>query len=390
MAKHHLDENHLEELLRNMPKLNDHRSSEEIYRNVKMGFNKKKKAKKSYLIPALSVIAAAIVFVLISPIFSQQNNSKSKSVGIVSNKDVSVHDIASTSSTKIEKSKQVKINLLADRVQDSKIKKTAVYEQDAKGNNIFTYGVFTVDSEVVPISIVSPKTNDDWATKYKQIALTFASKEKHHLDNYLPLHGKLTYDRNTKKVTIVIIKNALQSISEQVQLNLDRIVQYSFAYQDVKEVDFTDENGKPIELSEIGQVGNKMINKTPHTAFFSYKASNGESYLLPTDEQYPKLQDALEAMKTKPDDFHLPVIPKNLHIKVKVNNGTQATVQFTDNLHLQSIENSMNMIEGILLTAKNFGFTSVFFDHIEPLQWNGFDFTKSVKVPVAPNRINFE
>ncbi|KQL53669.1 hypothetical protein AN964_09255 [Heyndrickxia shackletonii] len=388
MANHPIDENHLEKLLRNMPKITDSRNAENIYWSVQTKMNKKTKNKKLIFIPVLSVLAVVIAFILISPVFLQEDHQESKSMDVSSRKDAVVMS-AAKQKAQPKKTEKASANINAVQSANDQISKTAIYKEDLGKNNVFTYGVFTKDAVVVPVSVLALKENTDWVTQYKKIAGSLAKKMP-SLDNYLPLHGDMKYDAATKKMHIIIEKKDIPSITELFQLNLDSIIQYSFAYQDVKKVDFSDENGNPIEIGELGEVTSKDINKTPHTAFYLYTSGDGEEYLLPTDEKFSNLQAALEAMKTKPDDFHHPVIGQDLSIKVNEENADQATVQFTKNVQLENEKNPMDMIEAILLTAKNFGYSSIQFENIEPLQWNGFDFSKPVEVPLAPNRINIE
>ncbi|MGV3466921.1 MAG: hypothetical protein ACO1OT_16715 [Heyndrickxia sp.] len=387
MANHPFDENHVKELLRNMPKITDNRNIDDIYWSVQRKMNKKTKSKKIFFIPALSVLAVVILMVLISPVFLKQGEQQSKSTD---SSDRKAQVAMSSSKPKAELKKKEQSTVNADQNTKDQISKTAVYNEDLKDDNVFTYGVFTKDAVVVPVSVLAPKEeNSDWINQYKTIAKTLAQKTP-SLDNYLPLHGDMKYDAATKKLHIIIAKKDIPSINESIQLNLNRIVQYSFANQEVKEVDFSDENGNPIEVGELGEVKSQDINQTPQTAYYLYTSSDGEDYLLPTDETFSNFQAALEAMKTKPDDFHQPVIGQDVDMKVNVENKEQANVQFTNNVQLDKEKNSMDMIEGILLTAKNFGITSIQFKNVEPLQWDGFDFSKPVEVPIAPNKIHLE
>lgn len=386
MANHPFDEHHLEELLRKMPKITDNRNSEEIYWSVQSKMNKKVKNNKLFFIPVLSVLAIAILFVIISPVFLQKGHQESKSMDMSGHKEA-VKTSASAPKAQSKKTDQANVNTIQST--NDQLSKTSIYNEDLGDNNVFTYAAFTKDAVVVPVSVIAPKEIGEWAAQYKTIAEGLAKKIP-ALDNYLPLNGDIKYDAATKKVHIIIEKKDIPNIAEPIQLNLNRIVQYSFAYQDVKEVDFSDENGNPIEIGEIGEVKSQTINKTPHTAYYLYKSSDGEEFLLPTDETFSNFQSALEAMKSKPDDLHLPVIGKDINAKVSEGNTNQATIEFTNTVHLENEQKPMDMIEAILLTAKNFGFTTVQFNNIEPAQWNGFDFSKPVEVPIAPNRINMD
>ncbi|MBS4173316.1 hypothetical protein [Bacillus sp. FJAT-49736] len=388
MANRPFDENQIEELLQSMPKINDNRKSDEIYRSVHLKLDKQQKNKKLFLIPALSVLAAAILFVLVTPLFLHEGQQQSKSMNMSRGQDIA-HKSASKVAGKADKAdkaeKSEKVNLFTESAKDQ-ISKTAVYPEDLAGKSVFTYSIFTEDAVVVPVSILANKDKADWAEQYKE-NVSAITKTLPMAENFLPSNVEMKYNAAEKKIHVIIPKTSLPSISEQVQLNFDRIVQYSFVYQDINKVDITDENGNQIELGQIGKVKeNFIINKTPRNAFYLYKSSNGDEYLLPTDETFPNLQAALKAMKIKPDDFHQPVM--NMDLNVKETTSEQATIEFTNKIQLEEEKNPMQMLEAILLTAKNFGYQYVQFENIEPLQWDGFDLSKPVEVPIAPNRIN--
>jgi len=389
MANHPFDENHVEELLRNMPKIKDNRNIDDIYYSVQKQMIKKTKSKKMLFIPALSLLAVVILMVVISPIFFSQEEKQSSSLDRSDHKEA-VAMTASKQKAELKKTEQDKPDVNANRSDKDLISKTAVYHEDLKENNVFTYAVLTNDAVVVPVSVLAPKKdNSDWVNQYKTIGKTLAQKTP-ALDNFLLIHGGLAYDADTKILHITIAKKDVPSINESIQLNLNRMVQYSFAYQNVKLVDFSDENGSPIEIGELGEIESQEINKTPQTAYYLYTSSDGKDYLLPTDETFSSYQSALDAMKTMPDDFHQPVIGQDINMKVREENKNQAIVQFTNSVQIDKEENPMDMIEAILLTAKNFGFKSVQFENVKPVQWDGFDFSKPVEVPIAPNKISME
>jgi hypothetical protein len=110
---------------------------------------------------------------------------------------------------------------------------------------------------------------------------------------------------------------------------------------------------------------------------------------VPSDQNYKQISDALAAMKKSPNDLYHSVLMRGLGVSVLNQDGKNVTIKFDRRVDLtkESQKDAMNMIEGILLTGKDFGYSTVAFQNIEPSSWNGFDFSKAIEVPVAPNRI---
>lgn len=392
MVKNDKEDHQLEELLSNMPKMADHRGPDEIYQAIEQKAKRKRRKKRSIFIPALTAVAAAILFILISPAFSGNVKKDLASSGnSFSEKAVQNSKNAeqqNKSITLMESKEDRSSKALTKESTDIQAKKTAVYEQDLTENDVITYGLFTKDAFLVPVSVVVPKSNSEWITKFKETIKT-VPLEEWGFTNIPLLQGDIHYDEATKNLHIVLKREEWSKIPESVELNLSKLIQYSFASQDVKDVEFSDENGDQVELSNIGTIKSTTINKTPKTGYYTYKLNDERNLLVPSDATFETLEEALNGMKEKPNDFYYSVIPDNVNISVSNVNPKQVDIEFKDKVNLldESHNDYMAMIEGMLLTAKDFGYSSVFFNNIEPLEWEGFTFSEPIKVPYSPNRL---
>ena len=65
-------------------------------------------------------------------------------------------------------------------------------------------------------------------------------------------------------------------------------------------------------------------------------------------------------------------------------------VKFKNKLDLLSMteKEANQLIEGILLTAASFG-KQIQFENIVQTEWNGFNFTEPLPIPVGPNVMPF-
>ncbi|MED1204914.1 hypothetical protein [Heyndrickxia acidicola] len=404
MANFDQDEHQIEELLRKMPIIRDRQNQEEVYRKVQSRKEHKHKQKRALWIPAATTAAIAIIMVLaVSMVNKEQTKSargaelSQKNVHLtaanvpqhqVSKKQPVIHQTAGQISDSVKRNQSA---LSSNKMESAKNQesedRSAVYSSDLKSHDVYTYGVLTHDAIPVPVSVVVPKSSENWFDKYKQIA-SQTPKPEWGFDQFFPLKSVLAYDSANQIIRITVYQNQAGFIPESLQLNLDKLVNDSFRYLPVKEAEFKNEKGEPLSIGEIGEVNNVQINKVPKSGYYSYTIGN-KSYLVPSDQTFKQLSDALAAMKKSPNDLYHSVFTGGIGVTELNQDGKNVTVRFDRKVDLtkESPKNAMNMIEAILLTGKDFGYSTVTFQNIEPASWNGFHFSKAIEVPVAPNRL---
>ena len=161
------------------------------------------------------------------------------------------------------------------------------------------------------------------------------------------------------------------------------MIQYTLRYQDVKLVKFVDEKGDKVELGEYGIVQPLPIKKTLKTAHYLYTLSDGNMYIMPADLESDTLNEAIDNMKILPNDFYQSLIPESVSPELIQVEDATATIGFKEPLDLQQGDQHVNMrmIEGLLLTAKEFGYSNVKFENIGPQNWEDFHFENPVQSP---------
>lgn len=371
------------QLINHLPEVTDLRSKEEIYRKVKKNMDEKPKRKKRYLvIPALSSIAAILIFLLVSPILFQQQSYKESSVAdrhrIVTegneNKAMELNDNSSTMQAQEESG------------QTSQLR-TALYKEDIENQQVFTYASLTNDGGLVPVSvsILVPKEEGlEWFEQYKKEA-TIIQKKAPDLMNIEPILDSIVIE-NPTTARVRIDDEFRENFSYQNGLN--DFIQNTFQYTDIQAVQFTDQAGNPVEFGNNGIVQDQEIEKQPHRAQYLYELDSGEAYIVSESRSTEdNFSATLHDMKDRPNDFLQTIIPKDIHFDVVKEKDREVTILFHSSLDLSKGDQQehMWMIEGILLAAKEYGFQSVQFEGIEPQHWEGFDFEQPVEVPIAPN-----
>jgi len=167
------------QLFKKLPTVEDKRSMDEIYRNIKLGMNKKQK--KPIFVPVLTSIAGLLVFLLIFPFIFQTSpidylSSQSK---VQESADSGSTMNQAAESRKLEKDMNKadeKITMYTEEAMDVKSTlKTAVYEEETIGNDMYTFGVVTTkDGVAIPITLLEQESTDgDWLKQNREKAKAF-------------------------------------------------------------------------------------------------------------------------------------------------------------------------------------------------------------------------
>jgi len=375
-------------ILKKFPTVTDDRPMDEVYRNVNKNIIKKRK--KPVYIPVLVGIAALMFFVLMIPTIFQQ--SSGNLISLQNDKKDSAAesgelrmDIRATDDTADAGYAEKASDESADANNaenfaysgESSSLRTAVYDEDIAENGITTIGVVSEDAIVVPISLLKNKMES-----------TSRNIADYGFQDMKTLLDSMDLDVGSQIITVTIDSNNRDFFLHN-EKHINNMLQYTLRYQDVELVKFVDGKGDKVELGEFGIVPDLSIKKTLKTAHYLYTLSNGNMYIMPADLESDNLSEAIDQMKILPNDFYKSLIPENVSPELIQAKDATATIGFKEQLDLEQGDQHANMrlIEGLLLTAKEFGYSNVKFENIEPQNWEEFHFENPVKVPYSSNRL---
>ena len=388
MPQSNQDDNKLIKLLQELPDMKDPRPMDEIYRNVTT--TRKKRSRKPVFIPILTAMAALLIFAIMIPVFFQNASGDKMSMQEESKADreIAISEKKAMDQNSIEKTDESMDTKMFEMEIDHPSIKTAVYEEDIKGHELIHFGVVSEDAFVIPITLLGPeKSGADWPSVYKEEAAIF-DPHAFGFQEFQPLIDALDYDQQSG-IMHVTIGNDAREFFERNEKYIMSMVEYTVRNENVELVKFVDEKGLPVELGAYGIVPDLTIEQFSKKAHYAYTLSDGHLYIVPADLESDSFIAALEDMKTSPNDFYEPLIPKEIApVGLQEENG-RAVVRFKENLNLDHGDLMANkrMLDGILLTAKEFGITSVKFENITPADWEQFHFDEPVNVPYSANLI---
>jgi hypothetical protein len=397
MKKNNWDETEIENLLREMPSLKDSRSREEVYQAVNRSQSVKRS--KSWGYPALAGVAALLILALITPsMFNSikhpeyENSASDMAIEESADSGTADQEIASLPESTEENDDAGSTGLGdAESNNESMMLKaesadlTNVYEEDLLQYDVITYGLATPDAFAVPVSVLVEKTETgNWLERFNEVSREIP-EEVWGFQDYYPLPGSFSVDEESKELTY--------TVTDEEQLNLgsagetllyDSIVMFleSSAYEEVK---LQKPDGSVPSFSHLGEVSEITKSRRSNKGYFKYTNENGEVFLVPGTVKQSSVSDALSDMKISPNGQYEPVITDDIQFLTTTENNL-LTLTFEEEFTLQDTSDHLLLIEGILMTAKEFGFEEVMFQNIENTSWNGFDFSQPVTVPISPNK----
>lgn len=406
MTHKNWNDDKIENLLSDMPDVSDNRPMSEILARLKqderlMNTPHRKKSKK--WLPALVAVAALLVIGLMVPSMLGKNEVSMKDQS-AENKLMKSEDAdSSASGAKLGNESDDEMGMeTMDRSSTVMAAETggtprfAVYSKDVIDSTLFHIGLASDHASSVPITFTIPNSQikEDFGflepTSYDLYKMYAERLDESALgfQEYHPYKGDIAADNH------VIIHKLPQGhgydiASASLEVYLDSLQDTFYGY---REVQFEKEDGTATIFSEVGQPNTPLVLKSGrnHVNYYMFEQQDGQQFLSSNFSQpQPSLNEALQQMKVKPNDVFQPVIPSAIDFEVKANDKL-TTINFTQPLDLSAMEpeKAMQMVEGMLLTAANFG-EQLEFGNVVQQEWNGFNFSQPLPVPVGSNPLPF-
>ncbi|MDA7027777.1 RsiX protein [Bacillus sp. CLL-7-23] len=370
MKKSKWDEEQLKVLLSQLPMVKDDRSANQIYQKLWMAKPQHKSSKKR-IGAFTATVLVLFLLMLITPQLVEQNSSQNGEA----------HDLSSQG--KINEAKHGHSKVSSDQ---PKHEESFVVSKSQKDDYVTLAFINQSKSVIVPVSI----RKNDTITNVKEAYNAFRQFEDDHfesIDTYFQ-HIKFTEQKQAKKMTIQVNDDVPDISVNELEL-VKEMINDAFKWGAYESVQFVS-NGEPgIEFSSSGVLVEIPIEQHSKKGYFLYESSEGRQFLAPSNDQYHNIEEAIHKMQTNANSSYLKsIISDNQQIKEIDKEGNKLTMQFSADIH--NDVQTILMIEGLLMTAKDFGFTKVKFVNTNITRVGHYDLSKSVPVPYAPNPITIK
>ncbi|RHW39403.1 hypothetical protein D1B33_00740 [Lysinibacillus yapensis] len=409
MSHEKWDDDKIEDFLHQAPKLQDSRSKEEVFKRLKedglfdeqplsVESTKPQHRRKFLWIPiTISIAALFILAIIVQSFISQLNdleNSTEQSAVMESaeTKNQTESESADNAGTATE---EQSIGIMAT---ESNVLRTAVYPEDLEGNTLFTLGLASDAADSLPVTVLIPdeKIEQDFGKEkptgvelYNRYAPLF-NESAIGFAEYHPYQGEIS-EQGERVIHQLPDSQSYDNGSAALTTYFASLIDtFGHAY---KEVAFETDEGTGFEFSEVGEPSRPLSLNSESTQYnyFKFTQSDGQTYLTPNfREAYNNVEEALDGMKDAKNDIYQSAVLPNVDFDVSVENSV-AVVSFKTELDLETVDGmqAMQMIEGMLLTASSFNM-SVQFENVKQTQWQGFDFTAALPMPVGANKIPYD
>jgi Sporulation and spore germination len=410
LKKSDWNDREVEDMLNNLPRINDKRSRSIIYSRIE-------KESKPFgvfqgYIPAFAAAAALFIIILLAPALITQMTGKDSAMEGAHSTDSSggnakVAEDPSAAESKTEaagdfdtdQENQLK---MADKdkqrdgilTEEKEQERLSLYEGDLNGRDYYSFGLVSSDAITVPISVLADTENKeigaDWVEEYEKVSKKIPEKAWGFQD-YFPIKGDFSLSKNKKNILLTLGESHPYSGNTAREASFYQSLLYSFENKGVKEITLRTKDGSVPEFSHYGSLSTIPINGAIHRSFYIYSPDGKGRYLVPGTSNGKNVKESISAMKEAPSDLYQSVIPRTLSVNV-TESDDKVTVTFNQEVDLNSMseQSAQEMIEGILLTAKSSGYQKVQFQNIRQETWNGFTFAKPLETPVAANKKSLE
>ncbi|AOZ90201.1 sigma X negative regulator [Bacillus xiamenensis] len=354
-------EERIKVLLSQLPKVEDNRSSKQIYQQMLMASGKKKKSVR-WIGPAVATVVVLFMAFLISPHFFQPAAQDIKKVKMGSNAD------------------KGQVNATLEAVKNKNEPSHVVYKADKEKYMTIAY-IDESTSQVVPISIEKENEHDHVQAlldTYEKVQLPEMTKP---LQTYMDM-----VEVSAKGDTLVFqLKNDLSLDTLKEANRFKDMVKETLKWSPYKQVQVKSVKGSHLQLGSNGSLGTISIDKQTKHAYFVLENKSG-TFLVPSKSRYETYEDAVKAMKQTGDAGLDPLI-KEEPIKDVTSKGKHATVTFGASVQLTDSIDHILLIEGLLLTAKDFGFKDVTIQNAGTDQVGPYELEEPLEVPALPNPV---
>ncbi|GLC87194.1 RNA polymerase subunit sigma [Lysinibacillus piscis] len=420
MTHNQFDDEQLEHLLNNAPKLSDQRSKEDVLKRLladaRLQNNQHlreatqqsyqedaqplqeqpKKQQRSRRMPIYLGAAAVFALSIItgSMFMKEANHSPDQATRSSDTANYSIPQEDSTLQEGQESAKVAEADLQAEHANVLASNRTSVYEEDLTDAVALNVGLVSRDEESIPMTYVIP--NERVATdfgKEKPSTLDMYKKytpqieeEAQGFTEYHPYEGELKEEGDT--IVHTLPEDNPYDVTIAATDAYKDSLQDTFTDSEYKTVAIEQEDGTAYEFAQEDQSSQAMLlTDTAHYSYYVYKDANGVDYLAP-DHQVPftTVMEALQAMKQQNKDVFTSAIPESVTYTVQ-ETAEGIIVTFDAPLDLTTLDaiHATQMIEAMMLTTASFN-KQLRLDNVVQESWEGFDLKNFLPKPVGPNK----
>ncbi|MDL5611956.1 sigma-X negative effector [Bacillus halotolerans] len=367
MMKPDWNEEQIKELLSQLPAVKDHRSPQDIYKRLSMAKSKKKSAVR-WIGPACATAVAVYIAFIISPHFFDQAQPQQKEAS------------QENAITKTETADSKKAALSLDQ--------SSLVVPEKEQNNYTTVAIADAEtSTIIPVSIKKTKSNQTIQE------VLFESDQLDILDHAITIPSfmdevEVKENQNHKELHIQV-DQPIEAFSVKDDAILKNLLKESLKWSPYEKIKiFSSEQKKDgASIGSNGAFTEIPIPKQSNRAYSLYQNEQGQDFLVPTERTFNTVKEAIKEMESSNQTNTAPLIQAGA-VKSVTEKQNHLYIHFSKHSRVEDSIAGILMLEGLLLTAKEFGFTEVTFAETGTKKIGRYVVTEAIPVPAAPNPIS--
>ncbi|MEW9049786.1 MAG: negative regulator of sigma-X activity [Neobacillus sp.] len=392
MRKSEWSDKQLEELLRQMPKIQDHRHPRDIYQNLSV----KKRKRPVWLLPGIATAAAALLFLILIPklmVGTEYSLDRAQEEKSSSAENFRItEDNANSIMMEKQDDASLEEGLTHSQLDQASLggSKTLLFEEEIGTGKVVTYWI--PDSQVqnlIPIStVVTQEEGANWLTVFTE-TMEKLTEEEWGLSEFYPLNATFTLDTKENSLLVDVPKDHKYGQGSAMETNfISSLVRNTASNSDISKIKFFTDGQPGIELGNYGVLNELTVNRDENRAYFLF-TPEGEDLpmLVPSSDSYKDIDAALQAMMKGPSPetgLSSSLLP-SIQIQSASISGTELVITLREGSSLENNLDTLYSIEAILLTAKDFGLETVLIENA-PIEYIGpYHLAGEIKVPLAAN-----
>lgn len=267
----------------------------------------------------------------------------------------------------------------------SSLDHTSFVVPEKEQDNYITVAVADADtSAIIPVSI--QKTNADQTIQ----DMLFESSELGILDHAITIPTFIDEveikEKPKQKELSIRVHQPATAFSVKDDTLLKKLLKESLKWSPYEKVKFlSDQNETGVRIGSYGTFTEISIPKQSKRAYYLYKNKQG-NFLIPSEKTFDTVKEAINEMESSSQEDTTPLIQAGA-VQSVTKKQKHLYIRFSKDSEVEDSIAGILMIEGLLLTAKEFGFTEVTFTETRTNKIGKYDVSDAIPVPAAPNPI---
>ncbi|WP_138416892.1 hypothetical protein [Aquibacillus sediminis] len=404
MSHNKYNEDQIGQILRKMPQVEDQQHKDQLFELVSSNLNKNKhefvrKKRRAWLLPSFASIVVVLVMAVMIQSFMSNSNYEHTESNDRADIDMNTFEAPQEDSAQIPPSAK-------DEAEISSMDEAETRAQDNNSTMLDSLKSHVVQSEHPYNRLIHVAALDENVNHI--IPITLQTDEQvelesyyNHLDKYLDVEqlGLVAYpfEGVTFNVSLEQEKVMLEVAESYnfgggggaIQGAFEGMLSTMFRPYGVKEA-VVQYAGERRELGMLGEIDHIDLSDT-HTQLYKIYQNEEDSsrqYLTPLNTER-NIRSAIQEMRNNEHERNIQAsIPNDIYLTVE-SNDKQLIIGLSAEASLENNQETLDMVEAILMTAKSYGYQTVTFD-IGIDRVGPYNLREEIPVPTAVNPIEME